>query len=898
MPMRVCLWILLFVPFLVWGQGQAKIDSLQSLLKEASQDSVRYKHFVSLGIAFEKESKIDSAVASYRNARALVPWETEPKKNANALLSMGNAYLSVQDFQNAFKNYSLADSLCQTHTDLKVSTVRARALNFLGYAVRLTHDYDKAMEYYNASRDLYEQLGKPDSMHEVNIALAQAYTNKNDYDRAVPLLDNAIKYFEQYPERNPYSYAIICRGYLFLRMRDFDRAEKDYLKYYELSNKSQKKIQQLWAMSYLGSFYRQKKDYPTAISWYEKGVAKADTFQNFSYKERMQKGLLGIYKRLNDSEKLSATYEDYIRTRDVLDSLATNKEIYALEAKYQTEKKEQQIALLASQNEVVAQQKANQRNLFLGGLIATSLLGVFFFVLYRNRQKTNNKLRELDAFKTNLFTHISHELRTPLTLILGPVEKQLQDKNTPSNIKEELSLVQHNSDRLLRMVDQMSELANVNSGQLKLKVKSGDLKLLLEQELAAFKYRASEKNITLTHEFDNVDNAWFDSDVVQKITANLLSNSIKYAPEGSDIKVIGKIQNQALHLSVNNEAEAIKEANLDQWFERFYQRDTASKGMGVGLALVKELAGLHKGEVRSQKTSESRVEFVVTLPIDKEVFSAEERMEATAVPLNTVSTIEKNVSLSEDASVLLIVEDDDAIRTFVRSIFQDTYTVAEAINGEEGIKKAVTLVPDLIISDVMMPKVDGFELTKAVKEDQRTSHIPIILLTAKVTDADKVTGISSGADDYIVKPFKSDLLKAKVEKLIELRMQLQKRYSQEIVLRPTDITIPSTEEQFLKSLQSILDEKLIESNFTVEELSATLGMSRMQLHRKLKALTGLSASEFLRSERLKMAANLLSNSDTIVSQVGYAVGFNDPSYFTKCFKKQFGHTPSEYAKKA
>jgi len=257
---------------------------------------------------------------------------------------------------------------------------------------------------------------------------------------------------------------------------------------------------------------------------------------------------------------------------------------------------------------------------------------------------------------------------------------------------------------------------------------------------------------------------------------------------------------------------------------------------------------------------------------------------------------ENSFDEKENNPILLIVDDNADIRTYVSSLFESTYTILKAKNGQEGIDLAIERIPDIIISDIMMPVKTGIDLCNMLKVDERTSHIPIILLTAKAGEEHEIKGIKTGADDYVTKPFNEELLKTRVEKLIENRKKLQLRYSQEVILRPKDITITSVDEQFLERLQKVLDNKLLESSFSIENFSKAVGMSRMQLHRKLKALTGLSASEFIRSQRLKLAAQLLKKSEINVSQVGYSVGFNDHAYFSKCFKEMYHCTPSEYVK--
>ncbi|NCP90434.1 MAG: response regulator transcription factor, partial [Flavobacteriales bacterium] len=297
--------------------------------------------------------------------------------------------------------------------------------------------------------------------------------------------------------------------------------------------------------------------------------------------------------------------------------------------------------------------------------------------------------------------------------------------------------------------------------------------------------------------------------------------------------------------------------------------------------------------------------FNVTISVDKNslknatILSTDEADSKIESPIISSTIFEDdNEFVDSELPILLIVEDNNDLRHLLKQTFEEHYTVISAPNGKLGIELALETIPDLIISDIMMPEKDGITLTNDLKNDERSAHIPIILLTAKADVESKFTGIDTGADDYITKPFDKKLLVLKVEKLIESRKKLQARYSQEVILKPKDIAFTNLDELFLNKVQIVLDNQLVESSFSVEDFSKAVGMSRMQLHRKIKALTGLSASEFIRSQRLKLAAQLLKQSDINISQVGYSVGFNDHAYFSKCFKDTYKCTPTEYAKKS
>lgn len=533
--------------------------------------------------------------------------------------------------------------------------------------------------------------------------------------------------------------------------------------------------------------------------------------------------------------------------------------------------------------------------------------GVLIYIVYwylRWRWKLNTqlqlehaeteRLQKLDDFKTKLYTNISHEFRTPLTLISGPINHLLGKKNVDEEAKNELLLVQHNANRLLYLVNQMMDLSMLDAGHLPLKVTKGNLSIHISQLVESFRYQANKKHITLHADMVNADQLWFDSDVVEKITSNLLSNGIKYTPEKGDIWLKTSLLKNHFVLTVINTYNYISQNNLEQLFERFYQGKNSAEGVGVGLALVKELVELSHGTIVASTLDDERIQFSVTLPISKDAFLDSELI--ASEKFSEEKLLAASTEIDEDSNVLLIVDDEPQIRQFITSLFKDQYFIIEAENGQEGISKAIKNIPDLIISDIMMPKSNGIELCNTLKNDTRTSHIPIILLTAKVGTQPELEGLKTGADAYITKPFVVENLKTRVAKLIETRKQLQEYYSKELKIDPK-LTVSEPDAQFANQLEKVLNEHITDPEFSAAIFCEAMFMSRMQLHRKLKALFGISTTEFIRNQRLKLATTLLIEGKITITEVGYAVGFNTPSYFMKCFKQNYNCTPSEYMNK-
>ena len=604
--------------------------------------------------------------------------------------------------------------------------------------------------------------------------------------------------------------------------------------------------------------------------------------------------LVEIYDLLYENSESLGNFQqaysyskEFRRVSDTLTARENIEKAKELEAKYQSEKKEKEIQLLQAENELIEQQKNNQRNLLLAGIGILVLVGIVFFFVYQNRQKTHKKLKELDDFKSKLFANISHEFRTPLTLISGYLQKHLEYRDLQPQDKQELETIYRNSNRLEELVNQMLDLAKLESRHLTLNQQKGDLSVLMKSIANSFQHKASEHSIDYTINVENLGPRWYDTDAVEKITTNLLSNAFKYTPEQGTISFEVKSEAEDVLVAIENTAAELTKEQVQQIFNRFYQVNQNSVGVGIGLSLVKELVELHEGHVKVSQ-GQGRLVFEVVLPLKivDDIGNTETETKASTLGDET-----------SDDSVMLIIDDNADIRALVKELFKSTYQIVEAKNGEQGLKLAAEHVPNIIISDVMMPEMDGYELTSKLKTDERTSHIPVILLTARVEDQDKYKGLETGADDYILKPFKSNELKARVSNLITIREKLKARYTQELILVPKDFAITNLDEIFLRKLQDIMENHLVEPDFNVQEFSEAVGMSRMQLHRKLKALTGLTATEFIRSQRLKLAAELLKKSDANISEIGYMVGFNDHSYFTKCFKEAYGCSPTDYVKK-
>jgi signal transduction histidine kinase/DNA-binding response OmpR family regulator/ligand-binding sensor domain-containing protein len=531
----------------------------------------------------------------------------------------------------------------------------------------------------------------------------------------------------------------------------------------------------------------------------------------------------------------------------------------------------------------------------------------------------NQKITEHEQLKSRFFTNVSHEFRTPLSLIQSPVEEMLDDPHSNQKQRRKLNMVHRNARRLLNLVNQLLDISKLDGSKMKLELAEADVINHLRAITGAFTSLAETKSIHYVCHFPKDEiKTWFDPDKLEKIASNLLSNAFKFTPEGGEIIFTALYKNsndpridRMLEFSVMDSGRGIPSGSLEKIFDRFYQVEESMKseggGTGIGLSLARDMARLQRGDISVVSEPGKGSTFSVSLPLGKNHLKVSEFILLKEAPESIVyipdlqDTMEEIVPHQEGISrdekpILLIVEDNRDIRMQLADNFNREYIILEAVDGVAGLKKATEMIPDLVITDLMMPRMDGVELCEKLKNDERTCHIPVIMLTAKVTLEDKISGYLTGADDYIPKPFHMAELKARVANLIELRRKLRERFSREVTLEPSDISITPMDEKFLNRAIEVVEKHIDDENFDLAELREEVNMTRSTLFRKLHALTGQSPTEFIRTIRLKRAANLLKQHFGNVTQISLEVGFNNLSYFNRSFKKLFGVPPNEYAK--
>ena len=560
--------------------------------------------------------------------------------------------------------------------------------------------------------------------------------------------------------------------------------------------------------------------------------------------------------------------------------------------------------------------------LFLGEIfVFVIFLGRIFRNTEQNKRLAEQKLsfnieqaarlKELDTLKTNFFANISHEFRTPLTLILSPLS-DLQKEFPTRNI---FRIMQQNAERLLALINQLLDLSKLEAGKMTVAIQQGDLSQFLRQLLSSFESLAQSKRVVFQYgQSHHAKIAYFDADKISKILTNLLSNAFKFTPKQGRIEVRVDYNDRNCIIKVSDSGIGIAAERIPKIFDRFYQAEQNSnrnfEGTGIGLALVKELVEALQGTIEVTSQLSKGTIFTVTIPCDQATWkdyvnnneplpTPETNSFVKPWPTSSLSNDSTtDVSLNENAPMLLIVEDNPDLRAYIHRIFKDSYQILEARDGQEGLKMALEHIPDIVISDLMMPRLDGFGFCKALKTDLRTNHIPMVMLTAKATLEDRLEGLELGADEYLAKPFNTDELHVRVRNLLKQREILQQKYerlSQENEPASTPEQAPPSVDVFLQKVNTVLTSNLADSSLDVEKFAAEMGITSVQLRRKLKALTGQTVTEYVRNYRLEKAAELLKNKAGTVSEIAYQVGFESLPYFSKVFLDKFGKTPSEWS---
>ncbi|MCB0584042.1 MAG: response regulator [Phaeodactylibacter sp.] len=937
--------VFLAITFFAIGQQQA-IDSLLDALPTIEEDTNRVKvlrdlasEYASIG-PMQAKAYADSALNLARSID--FPWGIYSSLYTKAVVEYytGDNEAAIELAEEALKHFT-AD---------KDRENEIKALNFLAAVYENQNEIEKAFQYAEKSLELAHKLQDRSNIATALYTIGSMHSKIGNTEAAKSHFLKALALFEELGEQD--FVATVCQG--LTTVTEGEEALKYVQRALNIFEETGNVQGQAHCYSSIANISYEAGQNEKALEAFQKSLGLCEQL-NFTYGMASLNSNLGLlltemnrfeeaYTYLLESEKLAKAMdaEDILLTtyrglanyyayrqnprmvQETVDSLmALQDTLYSreradlliqAETKYQLKEKEAQM------NYEVGRQK-RLRNITLLGALAAILALVALLQYFRNRQKIRQKeaelalqlekteaeqLRELDQLKSNFFANISHEFRTPLTLILGPLQ-QMRSGTFKGDTHQYFDIMYRNGKRLQGLINQLLDLSKLESRKMQLNPEAGDAVRFIRQLAGSMESWAEQKAIEYRLQLPEHP-VWvqFDRDKLEKILINLLSNALKFTPNGGSVEAVVNSRTEGgrevLGLKVADSGRGIPPDELDKIFERFYQSTKTSDGLassGIGLALTKELVELHGGAIKVESEPGKGTTFTVSLPFEKAgpVEEADLEAEAVAMPAVAGQNAEKEGPVKNEAPTVLIVEDNPDVRAYIKGQLSGQYQILEAENGRAGLELALERAPDLVITDIMMPEMDGMALAEKLKTDERSSHIPVVMLTARAERPDKLEGLETGADDYLVKPFDAEELQARVKNLIEQRRRLRERFSRGGLLSPKAIAVTSVDERFLARLMETIEERMDDETLSVEELAREVGMSRSQLHRKLTALTNKSPNVFLRTIRLQRARQLLEQNAGNTTEVAFMVGFSSLAYFSKCFKDEFGETPTEVAKK-
>ncbi|MGB1039673.1 MAG: ATP-binding protein [Flavobacteriales bacterium] len=766
------------------------------------------------------------------------------------------------------------------------------------------NDLDNAKKYMHKAIYLCNKLKNEHLLHLSYLFLGRIYQTENRINQADSMLRLGKEYFSQdnyYWERFDMDFELLKNKRI---KKENDAAIKGLKKY--LSKKFIREDPTIRTICFIeiAKNLINLKDVVNARIY-------LDSASNFISDKNTTEDFLSLLNTEYELEVLDKNYLRALKLSKDLDSAKNenyNKsnltKVNELKYFYQTEKKERENLTLKTEKAEIEKEKQSQFYQLLIGIILLSLGLILVYLLYKNRQKRNAQLEELDKLKSKFFESISHELRTPLTLIKLPITKAI-DKKEPIP-EEELNTIKYNANRLENLMDDLLSITRIEANKYPLSISENPITEQTKVLTAQFDSLAESNNIDYIKTIENNSlSANYDKEVYNKIVINLISNAIKYSEKGGKVEVDFKVKDNKALLSVKDQGKGIRKEDQKYIFDKFYRVDNNNEnvpGSGIGLSIVKELLSIIGGSISFESEEGKGTHFYVEFPLEniQEIAAEEDKQSKSFVqkpstPKN-VQTEKEEFAIDNAAKPhLLIVEDNEELLDYIKQELREEFKILTANNGKLGIEKGIETVPDLIISDWLMPEKNGIELCKAIKENEITSHVPVVMLTAKTEVEDKIKGFETGADAYVAKPFEMDVLKAQVNNIINQRKRIIKKFNS----GKTSISTKEFSERdilFWNKLKKMVNDNISNPNFSNQTLANELLISRMQLNRKMKALVNLSGSEYILNERINCAKILLKKNELQVSEISYEVGYDNVNSFSRAFKKETGHSPSEYKK--
>lgn len=857
--------------------------------------------------------------------------------SASIHYNLGNLHYETGDFDSVFYHADKAAEIFLENND----SIGYAATRYLLIGVYKDQGkYSQAMKTGLEALGVFQRYGvKPWEIFTLN-NIVDLYKIQGDYEECLAVLDKVLESYRADNNRKFEAVALRYKGDIYIESGVYPSADSVLLASLESAESGNFLPEKAKTLLSLGTLKLKQEDYSSAEKFFRSAMninlqtedafyeavsylgigkalyhlgkpAEADRYLVLAEEGLIESGdiyyLKDIYLYLslvnerqgNYSESL-AHYKLYSELQDSLLRAEKSMELGKLTSRYEAELKEEQIQLLQNEKEHVL--RSRNRLVIIGLLLTFLAASIILFLVFRarkNRQLVEKK-EEVDHMKSRFFSNISHEFRTPLTLILSPLYELKNHPHMQSHGKL-LGQIERNAKRLLALINQILDLSKLEAGKYELRVTRDDLFAFMRRIASSYDSLAAHRNIAFNVFIPDNSYAFnFDPEKLEMIVNNLLSNAFRFEPDGGEVILEATVSENisSVSISVVNRGSFIPEAQLKHIFDRYYtEGDGNSTGTGIGLALVKELVDLNGGSIRAGSSDKNGTEFLFEMPENQVTHTAPAQLQTSPSGIN--ERLEKEDEMDGDGAEgaelpkLLVIEDHPELCEFIKTTMSDNYQVITAENGRTGLEKAMHMIPDIILSDVMMPEMDGLDLCRLLKKSDNTSHVPIILLSARAGEEGILDGLRAYADDYLVKPFHVDELKQRMANLLRTRNELRERYSKDLIYQNSPDSIQPAEKVFMQKLMDILEKHISNEEFNVSELSTEMGMSRSQLHRKLMGLIDMNASNFIRNYRLKRSRELLLNHAGSVSEVAYMVGFNSPAYFTKCYRELFGVTPGE-----
>ncbi len=857
---------------------------------------------VGMGNSYWQKGDFDQAIALYEENIVLTKKTKDLGRMSRSYVGLGAIHSQSGDYTKAMEYFTMAS---KNFLQLKDERNYAVAIGNIGYIQRSLENYESAVQYFKITDSVYTKLNNVSGQAFSAYNLSVVYKNIGKLDSAIFFNTKGRELYTQLGYKKRVSYCYFTLGEIYRKQENFQDALKSYRQSLEISQAVDDSVQIGYSSMAVADMYGELKDDENSITYLDNAAKVANALKLDILAMDIHERLAKRYARTGNTDQAYRNLQEFVVLKDSLYTKEKRELGSEIEAKYQNEQKTKEIALLASEKELQTLQlnkRENERNAIIALALLALLSAVLAYNQYRIKKRSNKELQHLDKLKSNFFANISHEFRTPLTLIKGPIE-HLEQNPDDHLMRADIKMIRRNTNKVLSLVNQLLELSRIDQGKLQLKPTEGDIYKFLSTAASSFNSHAAQRNmdyrVTIPEGF-----LWasFDRDKLEKVVYNLLSNAFKFSQDHEFVGFSANYVNEELIIKVSDSGRGISEEKLPFIFDRFYQVDGGTtkdrEGSGIGLSLSKDLVELMDGTITVSSEEGKGTFFTIQLPIEQiKTRQADRNLSKTAMhPADSRSSaFDLNKEDQRDLPQILLVEDNEDMRQFIKGILLKKYRIHEAMNGQEGMEQAISKTPSLIITDLMMPKMDGIELCKKLKTNLETSHIPIIMLTARAGIGNKIEGLESGADEYLTKPFDADELDVRVKNLVAQRLRLRDYYDKkELKIDPDKIATSSLDKKFLEGLLALLEAEYMNPNFGVPEIQKGMAMSRSQLHRKLRALTGESPSEVLRNFRLKRAAQLLSQKADTVTQIAYQVGFNNLSYFAKCFKELYGVSPSAY----